>query len=82
MIHWTREGEKYKVGLNVYVTKRYIRLVWCWYDHATTTMSARYFRFRFFITPHIIREKTIWNVVTENNSWVAFLNGTIENNRG
>ena len=48
MLHWTPECCTPSIGLNVYVTKWWFRLIWVWYDVATTSCTSRYFRLRLF----------------------------------
>ena len=68
MIHWTPEGCSLNVGLNIYINKRYFRVIWCWYKTYKHEMVYYYFRFRWLVGNEIaikfFFEKDHWNVIS------------------
>jgi len=66
MIHWTPEDRIIKVGFNFYITWRWARIVFCWYDNATHIMTSRYFRLRWMIG-NKFKPLLVWNVKDEWN---------------
>ena len=56
MFHWTTEGEIPKFGINLSITKRDFRLIYIWIT-IPLEIKEYYFRFRFFLSPHIIYNK-------------------------
>lgn len=63
MIHYTKEGERLKLGLNFRFARGGFAMIWAWYNMPTNTVTAYRFRFRRHIKPRVIREKSNWNVV-------------------
>lgn len=63
MIHFTKEGERLKLGLNMRRAAGGFVLIWAWYDMPTHTVTGFRFRFRCHIKPYIIYDKDSWNVV-------------------
>lgn len=63
MIHFTKEGEHLKLGLNVRRAAGGFVLIWAWYDMPTNTVTGYRFRFRRHIKPRILFDKDSWNVV-------------------
>lgn len=68
MIHYTKEGEYVKIGLNFCFLRGGFRVIWAWYNFATTEATAYRFRFRAHIKPRIICEKQTWNVYNQQLS--------------
>ena len=56
MLHWTPESHELKLGINFYITKKYFRLIFIWIT-LPLEIKEIYFRFRFFLSPHIIYRK-------------------------
>lgn len=63
MIHYTREGEYMRLGLNIRFTPWSVTLVWAWYDFASHSATTRRFRVRLHRKPMFIFEKNRFNVV-------------------
>ena len=54
MIHYTKEGEYLKLGLNFRFTKGGFSMLWIWYDFATETAVQYRFRLRMHMKPRIL----------------------------
>lgn len=65
MIHFIKEGDIRRVGLNLYRTRGGFVAIWAWYDARTFTMSFRRFRLRMHIKPWIIQSSGRFNVINE-----------------
>lgn len=65
MIHFIKEGDIRRVGLNLYRAAGGFVAVWAWYDTVTRTMSYRRFRLRLHIRPWIVRSSGRFNVIEE-----------------
>lgn len=63
MIHYTREGEYMRLGLNIRFTPWSVTLVWAWYDFASHSATTRRFRVRLHRRPMFIFEKNRFNVI-------------------
>lgn len=75
MIHYKKEGEHLKIGLNItvgrYRWKPWITFVWCWYDVASHKLSYRRVRVRLHKSPFILKQSaesdTIRNFLDSND---------------
>ena len=65
MIHFIKEGDIRRVGLNLYRAAGGFVAVWVWYDAVTRIMSYRRFRLRLHIRPWIVRSSGRFNVIDE-----------------
>ena len=65
MIHFIKEGDIRRVGLNLYRAAGGFVAVWVWYDAVTRIMSYRRFRLRLHIRPWIVRSSGRFNVIEE-----------------
>jgi hypothetical protein len=65
MIHFIKEGDIRRVGLNLYRAAGGFVAVWAWYDAVTRIMSYRRFRLRLHIRPWIVRSSGRFNVIEE-----------------
>ena len=54
MIHFTKEGGKRKLGLNLHRAKGGFVAVWVWYDLVTHIASTYRFRLRLHTKPRIL----------------------------
>lgn len=61
MIHFTKEGEYKKIGLNFLKAPGDIVVSWVWYTPASQELHGWRFRFRWHIKPRII-----WSVERSN----------------
>jgi hypothetical protein len=72
MIHRTPEGQQLHTGLNWYINwslKRFwFRLIWISVDLPTKNYTNYYFRFRAFLYPFIIMDKTTSNII---DNWIT-----------
>ena len=62
MIYYTPEGHCIKLGLNFSLTQGGFRMLWAWYDLATTTVTIYRFRVRLHMAPRIIWEIKKYNL--------------------
>ena len=65
MIHFIKEGDIRRVGLNLYRAAGGFVAVWAWYDAVTRTMSHRRLRLRLHIKPWIMRSSGRFNVIED-----------------
>ena len=65
MIHFIKEGDIRRVGLNLHRAAGGFVAVWAWYDVVTHTMSHRRLRLRLHIKPWIMRSSGHFNVIDE-----------------
>ena len=63
MIHFTKEGARKKLGLNLYRSAGGFVAVWAWYDMARYEGISYRFRLRLHIQPRIMWEATRFNVI-------------------
>lgn len=63
MIHYTKEGQFLKLGLNFRFTKGGFSFLWAWYDFATQNAVTYRFRLRMHRKPRILWEVNRFNVV-------------------
>ena len=63
MIHYTKEGQFLKLGLNFRFTKGGFSFLWAWYDFATRNAVTYRFRLRMHRKPRILWEVARFNVV-------------------
>jgi hypothetical protein len=54
MIHFKREGEHVKLGLNLYRAPGGFVAVWVWFDFATCEAFSARFRLRLHLSPRIL----------------------------
>ena len=66
MIHFIKEGDIRRVGLNLYRAAGGFVAVWAWYDAVTRIMSYRRFRLRLHIRPWIMWSTGRSNVIEEH----------------
>jgi len=65
MIHFIKEGDIRRVGLNLYRAAGGFVAVWAWYDTVTHTMSHHRFRLRLHIKPWIIWSSGQFNIMDD-----------------
>ena len=65
MIHWTPEGYIPELGLNFYICKRWLRIVWVWYRCRDYSKMGWYIRFRWAPTPKIFIDYYPWKSVID-----------------
>jgi len=63
MIHYTREGEHMRLGLNFRFTPYSLTLIWAWYDFAAHSATTYRFRMRLHRKPVFMFEKNRFNVI-------------------
>lgn len=63
MIHYTREGEYLRLGLNFRFTPGGFMLLWAWYDFASHSATTYRFRMRLHRKPKFMFEKNRFNVI-------------------
>jgi hypothetical protein len=63
MIHYTREGEYLRLGLNFRFTPGGFVLLWAWYDFASHSASIYRLRMRLHRKPRFMFAKNKYNVV-------------------
>ena len=63
MIHFKREGDFFKLGLNLYRAPGGFVAVWAWYNFATHKATMRRFRLRMHIKPRILWSVESFNVI-------------------
>ena len=63
MIHFTKEGDRKKLGLNLYRSAGGFVAVWAWYDFARYEGISYRFRLRLHIQPRLLWEATRFNVI-------------------
>ena len=63
MIHYTREGEHIRLGLNFRFTPGGFMLLWAWYDFASHSAATYRFRMRLHRKPKFMFEKNRFNVI-------------------
>lgn len=63
MIHYTREGEYLRLGLNFRFTPWSVTLIWAWYDFARHEATHYRFRLRLHRQPKFMWEKNRFNVI-------------------
>lgn len=63
MIHYTREGEHMRLGLNFRFTPYSLTLIWAWYDFAAHSATTYRFRVRLHRKPVFMFEKNRFNVI-------------------
>ena len=63
MIHYTREGEHIRLGLNFRFTPGGFMLLWAWYDFANHSATTYRFRMRLHCKPKFMFEKNRFNVI-------------------
>jgi len=63
MIHYTREGEHMRLGLNFRFTPYSLTLIWAWYDFAAHSSTTYRFRVRLHRRPVFMFEKNRFNVI-------------------
>jgi hypothetical protein len=66
MIHYTREGHFFKLGLNLRRAKGGFVANWVWYDLATHKASCYRFRLRVHLRPRMLWTFSQWNVIDEH----------------
>lgn len=60
MIHWRKEGQHFKLGLNIMFARGHLSVCWAWYDFADQEGSFR----GFDVSRRGIRRRSArWNVV-------------------
>lgn len=62
MIHYTREGEYLRLGLNFRFTGG-LHLIWCWYNLATREITTRRLRLLVHPRPRVVVSKNTHNVI-------------------
>ncbi len=63
MIHIKREGDYFKLGMNLYRAPGGFVAAWVWYDFATHKATMRRFRLRMHIKPRILWSVESFNVI-------------------
>jgi hypothetical protein len=63
MIHYTREGEYLRLGLNFRFTPGGFMLLWAWYDFASHIATTYRFRMRLHRKPKFMFEKNRFDVI-------------------
>ena len=63
MIHFTKEGDRKKVGLNLYRTRGGFVVAWVWYYPATHELKCWRFRLRMHMKPRILWSVDSCNVI-------------------
>lgn len=63
MIHYTREGEHIRLGLNLRLTPGGFMLLWAWYDFASHIATTYRFRLRLHRKPQFMFAKNRFNVI-------------------
>jgi len=63
MIHYKREGEYLKLGLNFRITDGGILFIWAWYNIAKHEMTTHRFRLRLHRNPMFMYACNRWDVV-------------------
>lgn len=63
MIHYTREGEHIRLGLNLRFTPGGFMLLWAWYDFASHSATTYRFRMRLHRKPQFMFAKNRFNVI-------------------
>ena len=63
MIHYAREGEHLRLGLNFRFTPYSLTLIWAWYDFAAHSATTYRFRVRLHRRPVFMFEKNRFNVI-------------------
>jgi hypothetical protein len=63
MIHHTPEGHHIKLGLNFSRARGGFRMMWAWYDFASSTATTHRLRVRLHMAPRILWEAKKWNVI-------------------
>lgn len=75
MIHFIKEGNYKKIGLNIYRSKGGFVLGWVWYDVRTRELHGWRFRFRLHIKPRFLfsreRHSVIDNYLYERDSVIV-----------
>ena len=65
MIHFIKEGDIRRVGLNLYRAAGGFVAVWVWYNTVTYNATYHRFRLRLHIKPWIIRSSGSFNVIDD-----------------
>jgi hypothetical protein len=63
MIHYTREGEYLRLGLNFRFTPWSVTLIWAWYDFASHGATTYRLRVRMHRKPQFMFAKNKFNVI-------------------
>ncbi|MEN9885721.1 MAG: hypothetical protein RL758_299 [Pseudomonadota bacterium] len=63
MIHYTREGDYLRLGLNFRFTPWSVTLIWAWYDFASHNATTYRLRVRMHRKPRFMFEKNRHNVI-------------------
>ena len=63
MIHFTKEGGRKKVGLNLYRTRGGFVVAWVWYYPATHELKGGRFRLRMHMKPRILWSVDSCNII-------------------
>lgn len=63
MIHYTREGEYLRLGLNFRFTPGGFMVLWAWYDFAAHSATTYRFRLRLHRKPQFMFAKNRFNVI-------------------
>jgi hypothetical protein len=66
MIHFTPQGGKRKLGLNLHCAKGGFVAVWVWYDFVTHIASIYRFRLRLHTKPRILWYVERFNVIDDH----------------
>jgi hypothetical protein len=65
MIHFKKEGDVYKLGLNLYRATGGFVAVWAWYDFAKREGIGYRLRVRLHMAPRILWAAKRWNVIDD-----------------
>ena len=65
MIHFAKEGQHKKIGLNLYRTAGGFVIAWTWFYFSTLEGFSWRFRFRAHIKPRFLFSTQRWNVMDD-----------------